>query len=35
MNMDEIFRQIDEAFDKERAEQEQIIETESKREGEE
>lgn len=25
MNMDELFRQIDEAFDKERAEQEQII----------
>ena len=30
MNMDEIFRLIDEAFDKERAEQEQMIANELK-----
>ena len=30
MDMDEIFRQIDEAFDKERAEQEQMIANELK-----
>lgn len=32
MNMDEIFRQIDEAFDKDRAEQEQMILEEMKNE---
>lgn len=30
MNMDEVFKQIDEAFDKERAEQEQMIADELK-----
>ena len=35
MNMDEIFRQIDEAFDRERAEQEQLIANELKGGGEE
>ena len=35
MNMDEVFRQIDEAFAKERAEQEQMIANELKEEDEE